>query len=163
MKLTNINEWLTFTANLAVLAGIIFLGVEIQQNTFMMKAQTRDSLAQKESDWLMIVGSDEFASDIVIRCNEGMIEIDTPDYHRCNMMEQSHLRIWENEWYQYRQGLFDEQEYLARRASWKATLTVPQGLQNNPHLQIWRRESANFSLSFKEQIDKIFEEIEVGE
>jgi hypothetical protein len=32
MKLSAINEWLTFTANIGVLAGIIFLAIEIQQN-----------------------------------------------------------------------------------------------------------------------------------
>ena len=33
MGLDNINEWLTLVANFGVLIGIVFLAVQIQQNT----------------------------------------------------------------------------------------------------------------------------------
>jgi hypothetical protein len=36
MKLSAINDWLTLAANIGVLAGIIFLAMEIQQNTTAM-------------------------------------------------------------------------------------------------------------------------------
>lgn len=38
--------WLTIFANLAVVGGIIFLGIEVRQNTQMMRAQTRNEISQ---------------------------------------------------------------------------------------------------------------------
>jgi hypothetical protein len=38
--------WLSIFANLAVVAGIVFLGVEIRQNSEMMKAQIRNDITQ---------------------------------------------------------------------------------------------------------------------
>lgn len=39
MKLSELNEWLTLTANFGVLLGIVFLGIEIQQNTRAIERQ----------------------------------------------------------------------------------------------------------------------------
>ena len=38
--------WLGIFANFAVVGGIIFLGVEVRQNSLMMRAQTRNEIAQ---------------------------------------------------------------------------------------------------------------------
>lgn len=40
MKLDNINRWLALLANVGVIAGIVFLAVEIQQNNELLLAQT---------------------------------------------------------------------------------------------------------------------------
>jgi hypothetical protein len=37
-----INKWLTLAANVAVVAGIFFLALELSQNSRMMHAQTRN-------------------------------------------------------------------------------------------------------------------------
>ena len=39
-----LNHLLTLLANIGVIAGIIFLAVEINQNTDMMRAQTRSAV-----------------------------------------------------------------------------------------------------------------------
>ena len=41
MKLSSMNEWLTLTANLGVIAGIVFLALEIQQNNALMASEAR--------------------------------------------------------------------------------------------------------------------------
>lgn len=47
-----LNQWLTLFANLGVLIGIIFLVVQIQQNTTMMRATT---LQERSSDLLELI------------------------------------------------------------------------------------------------------------
>ena len=39
MKLIKINHWLTLAANLGVIAGLVFLAIEIRQNTNIAKAE----------------------------------------------------------------------------------------------------------------------------
>ena len=46
MRSEQLNDWLTLAANLAVLAGIIFLAIEISQNTDMMRTQINQSRAE---------------------------------------------------------------------------------------------------------------------
>ena len=45
------NERLTLIANLSVVVGIIFLAVELQQNTQAVEAQTRDSITSKQMEF----------------------------------------------------------------------------------------------------------------
>jgi len=42
MALDTVNRWLTLSANIAVIAGIIALVVEVNQNTRAMNAASRD-------------------------------------------------------------------------------------------------------------------------
>ena len=49
------SDWMNWSASAAVILGIVFLGLEIRQNTEMMKSQTRDSISEKQmmfSEWV---------------------------------------------------------------------------------------------------------------
>ena len=52
MKLSSLNEWLTLLANVGVLAGILFLAFEIQQNTSAIQSSTAQSVTGISSDSL---------------------------------------------------------------------------------------------------------------
>ena len=43
MEQKGLNEWLTLTANFAVIAGIVFLAVELRQNTKQLELQSYQS------------------------------------------------------------------------------------------------------------------------
>ena len=42
--MNRLNEWLTLAANIGVIAGLVFLGLEIQQNTTQLRANTSYSI-----------------------------------------------------------------------------------------------------------------------
>jgi len=44
MSLDGINKWLALAANLGVLAGIVFLGLEVRQNSEALLAGSRQDL-----------------------------------------------------------------------------------------------------------------------
>ncbi len=46
--MNKLNERRTLIANLSVVVGIIFLAVELSQNTQAIQAQTRDSVTEKQ-------------------------------------------------------------------------------------------------------------------
>ena len=52
MKIQKINEAVSLIANIGVIASIIFLGVEMQQNTDMMRSQTRNSMTENQMSFL---------------------------------------------------------------------------------------------------------------
>ena len=151
MKLSSLNDWLTLGADIGVLAGIILLAVELQQNTQMMRSQTRDAMTQKTVDWrYMLAGNPElselFANSEAIMMNP---EYDA-NYFSLAALYEARLRIWENEWYQYQQGLFDESEFSARLLYWG------RFFRRKPDFgAYWEGQRANYSESFAEQIDQL--------
>ena len=48
MKISAINESVSLIANIGVIGSIIFLGLEMQQNTEMMQSQTRNSTVENQ-------------------------------------------------------------------------------------------------------------------
>ena len=47
-----LNQRLTLIANISVVLGIIFLAVELRQNTEAIQAQTGDSITEKQMTYL---------------------------------------------------------------------------------------------------------------
>ncbi|MBL4819525.1 MAG: hypothetical protein JKY98_00850, partial [Gammaproteobacteria bacterium] len=41
-------KWVNIGSSVGVMPGIIFLGLEIRQNTEMMRSQARDSITEKQ-------------------------------------------------------------------------------------------------------------------
>lgn len=61
MNTEHLNQWLTLIANFAVLAGIIFLGIEIRQNSDLMRIQ----IQQSRADAAMASLGDEYNSPYI--------------------------------------------------------------------------------------------------
>ena len=81
-----------------------------------MESQTRANIASQisnqlyqsaESDYLEIFTSENF---------DGLTQLEIT---RRNRYLQSNLRMWENIHYQYRNGLYDESEFIKEREVWR--------------------------------------------
>ncbi len=149
MKLSNLNEWLTLLANVGVLAGIVFLGMEMQQNTQMMRAQTRDSVTDKLMNWYMDISTDLYAAEILVKGNTGET-LEGAEFRSYEFMILSNLRMWENEWYQYQIGLFEQAEFEPRLVGWGNLVRNIPG-----YTLIWERNRDTFSPEFRDQIDSL--------
>ena len=57
MVADQLNKWLTLTANFAVVAGIIFLAVEIRQNNELLLSESRQA-AMSNDQTALLVGLD---------------------------------------------------------------------------------------------------------
>ena len=83
MKLENLNKWLTLIANFGVIAGIVFLGLEVQQNMVLIRAEMMsndtdawiaiDSSKQDEQFALVLAKSMEQPHDLTLA---EMIQLD---------------------------------------------------------------------------------------
>ena len=116
MDSDRLNLWLTLAANLAVLVGLVFLGVEINQNNEMMRAQTRSGITDAIIDNVkmymdprVIVANQKRRSGQPLSDEESAL---------LNSLASATLRLWENTHYQYRNGLFDDAEFEADLAVW---------------------------------------------
>ena len=158
MNLDKLNQWLSILGNLAVLAGIAFLAIEIQQNSDMMESQIRDSLASELTEWQMALATDSSVAKIWQDGGRGIaFDPNTGDAVAYSMMAQSNLRIWENELYQFQKGLYTGNEFLPRTNRWKA---IMQNTEVAPgYLRLWCRQSNVYSLEFQQLINSFINEV----
>ncbi len=59
MNTERLNTWLSFTANIGVILGLIFLAVELNQNSDLMRVQ----ISQSRADAAMVANEHVFNSD----------------------------------------------------------------------------------------------------
>ena len=103
MNLDSVNGWLTLAANLGVLAGIVFLGLEIRQNSETLLAGSRQDLLEADLGVLNSLMDYPLLYD---PANSGNLTGD--DALRRNVYFVSILRIREFAWQQYNNGVLDE-------------------------------------------------------
>ena len=123
MKPKEINEWLALVANLGVIAGIIILAIELNQNNRLMMSQTRSEIAQSVSDVLLRTAFSDYAGITLNTVN--LDSLDDVDRRRVGAYQYARLRLWENFHYQYRSGLFEQDEFDREREVWRQELEVP--------------------------------------
>ena len=139
------SHWLSIFANLAVVGGIIFLGVEIRQNSKMMKAQIRSDLAQSVIAQIEIGMRPEVAAAQIRQANgeDALPE----DQYFLDLYVRALLRGWENSFYQYRMDLFDRAEY-------EADLRVLEAvMQTALYINFWDRYGGQFSDEFQQTVE----------
>ena len=127
MKKLDLGQTLQLLGNLGIVVGILLLVYELSQNSEMMRAQTRNELSQGLIEILMGISGDDESASIVLRGDRGeeLTEIESARYEN---MTISQLRYHENVYYQYRNGLYDETEYLAQREMWRTNVFAQKGL-----------------------------------
>ena len=154
MNLDSMNRWLTLVANVGVLAGIIFLGYELQQNTVANRVEAASNFNSSFSEIeLLIVGNPDFA-ELLTKGREGT-EINGSDQLRLWVFYNQALRVWEFAHYQYESEVVDEDNWQPRRAFMLEILSGDVGLLNH-----WRQHKNQYSPAFNTMINSIVVELE---
>ena len=111
MTSAKFNEWLTLIANVAVVGGIVFLAIEIRQNNELLRSESRQALVGNDVTSLTanLENVDVFAK---LTSQE---ELSAEDQLRLSFMYTLDLRNREFEYFQYVNGLLDEETWLAYR------------------------------------------------
>jgi hypothetical protein len=149
MDKDRLNRWLTLGANLGVLVGIILLILELEQNREMMRAQTRNEVSVQIVDLLSQVATSDELSSLLFRSGSGepLSDAELIQFrHRALAM----LRYFENVHYQYRQGMYDEEEFSAQQEAWRGFVS------NATYVSIWCTWRETFSPDFKVAFEALF-------
>lgn len=146
--MSKVSNWMNFSASVAVIMGIIFLGLEIRQNTEMMRSQTRDAISEKQMMFSEWVATEMDLAVAIAKVNAGE-PLDPGE----RMMHAYFLagvwREWENSHYQFQQGLFDRDEFEPRMERWRSTMRV-KAVRDS-----WVATRMNYSPAFRAEVDEI--------
>lgn len=111
MNRSKLNEWLTLIANLAVVGGIVFLAVEIHQNNELLRSESRQALISND---LTSLTENVAYADVFVKLASGE-ELSAREQMQLSFIYTIDLRNREFEYFQYVNGLLDEETWLSYR------------------------------------------------
>ena len=152
MKISAVNESVSLIANIGVIGSIIFLGLEMQQNTEMMQSQTRNSIVENQLSFYERGIENSELADIRDSLNSDS-NIEATERFQYTLYVMSQLRMWENEFYQYQIGLFESNEFEARTVLWRGQISI------NANAAVWELYQDSFAPDFQIYLNEIIDEI----
>ncbi len=142
----------------AVVITLAYLVVQLRLNTTAIRAQTRSSITDQALAMSnTIISTPELLDAEVKAAATSPIVAGSPvqdkEQRLLFMYCMGWFRVWENHFYQYRLGTFDESEFLAYRNSWTEVLQIPL------YRETWEQIGSQFSPEFVAEIDSILIEV----
>ena len=152
MDSDRISRWLSIGANLAVLASIIFLAVEIRQNTEMTRAQITLGRSQNNLALADMQFNSDYIPEIMRKVADGE-ELTATEQYRYTAHLRAVLRVYDNDLQQYHQGLLGD--HIPRTTR----VLVDRFIVQSPYgRDYWERNKASFSEEFVELADSVIAE-----
>lgn len=152
-----VNRWLTLGANIGVLVGIILLVAELDQNRDMMRSQIRYQVFQDEANYNLAVATDRQLVELIHRAGQGE-SLDGVDRTQNFIRLIAYFRIQENIHFQFRQGLFDEDEYEGIKRAQRGFVGVSPATA-----EVWCVIRRGTSAEFRDDMDKAFVALNCGQ
>ena len=149
MKLENANQWLTFVANVSVVAGIVFLAIEISQNTEATRLNTMQSMASEQADFNRSFLEPEIARILNKITESGLDSLNGTERIQLRGFDNSFLYVQQNLFYQYQAGALEDDVWNGRHR------TLVNIFTNQPNMRAhWKRWGAGFGDQFRTYIDE---------
>ena len=112
MNFERLNSWLTLVANMGVIAGIIFLALEIDQSNRQARSATYQARVNEIDQSLREFSLSESMAEIYLKIEQSGLESLTPSEHmRAENWERARIIRMQGQLYQYQLGFLDENSY----------------------------------------------------
>ena len=116
-KLADIAE---ITSSIAILVTLVFLVVQMQQNTAAIQAQTRDAIFLGTQDRIS-----QYMANPDIALNEYKSELTDEEKIRFYWSQTMFYRARENDWFQYQSGVLNEDAWASYSVPLQLNLSSP--------------------------------------
>jgi hypothetical protein len=142
-----LNQWMTLVANIGVVAGLMFLGYEIQANTAALRSDTYQGF---------IEASFSFA-DTTMQYAKELTAMEQKDFEELSLEEQRIFTGYalktfatiESSFLHHRAGSLDDDVFEARMAG-----STGLFLRNRLLMDAWERRVISSTPEFREYMDK---------
>ena len=151
MKKIELGQAITILANVGVIAGIVFLGYEMRQNTQVARQEAYNSFTQSVTDLNTTIVANPQLAGLIARVARGeRREALTPsEQMQVDLLLVGRMRILEGLYQSFEEGIADEgyfQNFLT-------------GQEDSPYFQeVWSTFRATFDPAFVEYIEARFQE-----
>jgi len=121
----DVRGWLEIGTTIGVILSLVFVGMEIRQNTQAVKGATIEALAAQSIEFVTAWSTDEVMPGILGRVRDGALpeDLSADELSRVRLAYITGLRSYESRYWQFRLGILDEQafEMLAGNAAFWRT------------------------------------------
>ena len=142
-------RWLSLLANVGALIGLLLIVVQLGQNRDLMRAQIRHDLAMGIVELLNAPAANSQLASVLRRGELGE-QLTADEQFQFNVRSNALLRYWEDVHYQYRQGMFDDDEYQKHLATVTSVIS-----RNNGLLVYWCTYKSMYSVPFGNDMDSL--------
>jgi hypothetical protein len=136
----------------AILLGLVFVGLELKQNTEAVESQTSQGLLELANQANNQIASDQQLAELILRVNKGVDELNELEFLQYSRFVHSEMNIWEHAFFSHANGtmpsdLWSGYDMAYRRfycESWSR--------------EVWQKIEGGFSEQFKAHVNKITSE-----
>ena len=140
------------TSVVAIIFSLVFLALEVKQSNQLAKAEIRQALNVTDMEVYKVQMEEDIIAKALYKINKN-IPIDDYEEYQLNEFQKFNFRDFDNSFYQYRIGLFDENVWFAYRRIIKSLLT------ENYIMLMWGNSNQSFSIEFQDEVNNILKEI----
>ena len=155
-KLDRINRWMMLAANIGVMLGIVFLVLELRQNTVASRLEAASNFQNTFSEIeFFIAQNPEFAT--LLEAGRNGEDLSGPDKFRLTVFYGNVLRTWQNAHFQFEAGILSKGIWLGSRSRLGVVLSEDRGL-----VEHWQNNQTQFSPAFNALVARLLEEAKSG-
>ena len=151
MDTDRLNRWLSLIANLGVVAGLIFLAVELNQNTKATIAAASETITNQSLEYFALGMDNQVIARARHKHSLGE-ELSSFEKDQLWWHQYYNFRVFENVFLQYRRGYFEESEWKRYEKIIEVRLTTDPFAQ-----QVWEDRAFSWTAEFKEEGNRIRE------
>ena len=111
LNLKNVNPLLEFVGGVAVLIGLVFVGLELRQNTSAVQAATLQSITEQSQEYLLLLASDAEINEIWRQGVAKPDELDEGQASRFTFLYRAQWIRFQNAFLQWRRGTLDDEDW----------------------------------------------------
>ncbi len=148
MKSDRLNRWLTLAANVGVIAGILFLAIELRQNNELLTLEANYAQFNMERGRRSRIIEDEGFADLIDRERFGK-ELTSAEKMRLRLHWLDVIDIWEWQFRENRAGRL--QDEVLNLADWRVQWVIFSTVQTRYEETVGRRDP-DFLLFMEENV-----------
>ncbi len=150
-----LSEWASvaeITSAFAVVASLVYVGVQVTQNTIAVRQSTHQAMIDYNREQSALIMTDATLREVVMRGEEDVASL-TPDEHRQFYEFTTHmLTTWETSFINYENGLVEEQMWLAWDGYFRLLSSGKEG-----YTTFWKDTRPQWHPRFMAHIDALTE------
>ena len=149
-----LNQWLNLFASLGVMAGLVFLVIELNQNTQATIAAASAELTNQSLEYFS-AGMDNQVISRALHKQRAGEPLDGLEQDQLRMHQYFNFRVFENAFHQYQRGFFDESEWQKYRR------IIARLLHNNDLAsQMWNESDGQWTDDFSTEVNGLRNRLE---
>jgi hypothetical protein len=153
VRFESLNRWLTLGANIGVVVGIVFLIVEINQNTLATRIAARDSATQGHIDYMALAIDSRLLAEAL---SKGTVNQDLSlvESSQLAWFHEIRFRHYERVFYQYQNGVLSDQEWAPYISGLKQSFQGQHAAWDIAK-RTWEAENHKLSPNFVEYVEAL--------